>query len=132
MKKNAHYLRKNISDPQQVQERIIDCEVIDSGIESSSIWLYPFHTKSRLAITHYQQVENSKQGMYSLLFWADLHTKQKLVMQATSSETSQIKQMAEGRNAKCIEIARRAKDEFEDRFVECVRRTEGALRVVER
>jgi hypothetical protein len=38
-----------------------------------------------MAITHYQQVENSKQGMYSLLFWADLHTKQKLIMQGTSS-----------------------------------------------
>ncbi len=85
LKKSAYYLRKNISDPQRVQEKVIDCEIIDSGIESNSIWLYPLHTKSKLAITHYQQVENSKQGMYSLLFWADLQTKQKLIMQGTSS-----------------------------------------------
>jgi|JI10StandDraft_1071094.scaffolds.fasta_scaffold5405391_1 hypothetical protein len=40
--------------------------------------------------------------------------------------------MAEGRDKKCIEIARRDKEEFEDRFIECMRRTEGVLRVVER
>jgi hypothetical protein len=53
-------------------------------------------------ITHYQQVENSKQGMYSLLLWADLTTKQKLIMQGTASETARIQEMVDGRDRKCI------------------------------
>lgn len=73
--KSCLYLRDKI-DPISYHERVIDCEIAET--DRTSGLLAPYFTRSLVSLTKYLDVENKKEGQYSIFFWVNVTAKQTL------------------------------------------------------
>lgn len=113
----------------------MDCEVLDSE-RADSGWINPLSTRNLMVLNRYNQLENRKEGYFSIFFWFDVTTKQHLKLVKADAEVDNVREMLEDREDKCLSIAKKNDPnigpEFENYFVECIRKSEGPARIIER
>ena len=77
-------------------------------------------------------MENRKEGQYSIFFWVNVTAKQTLKLVEAEDELKVIENMLQKRERKCLEIYAAQPEVSSHKFLECVKKTEGAARLVER
>ena len=105
-KKSVKYVRNYINEPYNRNPELVDCDVIDSGEGSSTVFSYPYHTKTSLRINKYNYFDNQKLGTFHLLFWTGIRNKEQLRIDGVEESVEIIKEMVDRREEKCHEIAK--------------------------
>jgi hypothetical protein len=131
-KKTFLYLRANVTFPASEREEVVDCEVIESGQGSDVWWIYPYSTRNMLSLNDYQDIENRKEGYFSIFFWYNVTWRQTLKLKNTAKEVETIDSMLRLREKKCLEISEKHEEAAGNVFFECIRKSEGPARLIEK
>lgn len=95
------YLRDKI-DPVSCHEKVIDCEIVET--DPSAGLLGPYFTRSLVSLTKYLNVENKKEGQYSIFFWIKVTARQTLRLVEAEDELKLVEGMLQKRERKCLEL----------------------------
>ena len=89
-----------------------------------------------MEVNSFQEIQNRKDGYFRILYWKDLYIKQTLSLKNTEEKVKEIKDLLNERQGACIKIATKydpsEKIDYDNCFIECLKRTQGVSRVIDK